>query len=74
MCRSADSTIPSAVGPPCFARRSFSSEPAFTPMRIGILRSLATATTSCTNGVPPMLPGFRRSPSTPCASAISASL
>src|SRR5262249_2508999 len=37
MWRSADSTIPTAVGPPCCSSRSFSREPALTPIRIGIL-------------------------------------
>ena len=74
MWRRADSTMPAALGPLYFASRSFSSEPALTPMRIGIRFSLARLTTSCTNALPPMLPGFSRSPSTPCSSAISASL
>src|SRR5206468_10774187 len=34
----------------------------------------ASVTPSCTNCLPPMLPGFSRRPSTPCSRAISASL
>ena len=65
MWRSADSTMPWAVGPPYLARRSFSSEPALTPMRMGMRRSFAALTTSMTICLPPMLPGLSRRPSTP---------
>ena len=73
MCRSALSTIPSAVGQPCRSTMSFSSEPAFTPMRIGTLRSRAAFTTSRTRSRAPMFPGLSRIPCTPAESAASAS-
>src|SRR3989304_4426676 len=44
ICFNALSTIASGVGLPCFASSSFSSEPALTPMRIGVWRSRAART------------------------------
>ncbi len=69
---SADATIPLAVCPYLF-KNSFSSEPAFTPMRIGILRAWQAFTTSATFSLEPMFPGFIRMQSTTSA-AISANL
>src|SRR3990170_2100990 len=54
--------MPWAVGPPYVASRSFSREPPLTPIRIGIFRSLAAATTSMTICLPPMLPGLEPKP------------
>ena len=45
---------------PCFARRSFSSDPELTPIRIGMPRSRAARTTSRTFAGEPMLPGLIR--------------
>ena len=73
MCRSALSTMPSAVGQPCFATMSSSSEPALTPMRMGTLRSRAAFTTSRTRSRAPMLPGLRRMQWMPAESAARAS-
>ncbi len=72
MWRSALSTIPSAVGQPCFATMSSSSEPAFTPMRMGTLRSRAAFTTSRTRPWLPMLPGLSRTQWMPASMAWSA--
>ncbi len=73
MCRSALSTMPSAVGQPCFSTMSFSSEPALTPMRMGTFRSRAARTTSRTRSREPMLPGLRRMAWIPASRAESAS-
>ena len=69
---SALSTIASGVGPPNFSRMCFSTEPEFTPMRIGRWRAFAAFTTACTRSAPPMLPGFKRILSTPDSIAASA--
>src|SRR3990167_6715211 len=63
--RSADSTRACGVGSPYFFCRSFSSEPALTPMRIGIPRSRAASTTALTRSARPILPGLMRRQSTP---------
>jgi (E)-4-hydroxy-3-methylbut-2-enyl-diphosphate synthase len=52
------STIASGVGSVYFFCKSFSKDPAFTPIRIGILWSLADATTSATLSARPILPGL----------------
>ena len=65
MWRSADSTSASGVGSPYFFCRSFSSEPALTPMRIEMPWSLADCTTACTRSSRPMLPGLMRRQSAP---------
>ena len=69
---SALSTMASGVGPPNFSRMCFSTEPEFTPMRIGRWRAFAAFTTACTRSAPPMLPGFKRILSTPDSIAASA--
>src|SRR5512132_2349598 len=69
---SALSTSAAAVGAPCLASRSFSSDPAFTPMRIGTLRALASRAISRTLSWYLMLPGLMRSPWPPAPSAASA--
>src|SRR5919197_1397237 len=63
------STSASAVGAPCLARRSLSSEPAFTPIRIGTLRALASRAISRTLSWYLMLPGLIRNPWIPASSA-----
>ena len=73
MWRMALSTSASAVGWPYFARMSFSSEPAFTPMRIGTPRSFDAFTTVPILSAEPMLPGLSLSASTPLSSAFRAS-
>ena len=55
---SALSTSASGVGAPYFSSRSFSSEPAFTPMRIGTPRSFASRAISRTLSWYLMLPGI----------------
>ena len=59
------STSPSAVTPRYFSSSSFSSEPLFTPTRIGILRSFATSTTAFTRSFAPIFPGLIRILSAP---------
>src|SRR5262245_43633469 len=66
---SALSTRASAVGAPCRANSSFSSEPAFTPIRIGTLRALASRAIRRTLSWYLMLPGLIRSPWIPASSA-----
>src|SRR5262245_30280999 len=66
---SALSTSASAVGAPCLARRSFSRDPAFTPIRIGTLRARASRAISRTLSWYLMLPGLIRSPWIPASSA-----
>ncbi len=63
--RMADSTRAAGVGSPYFFCRSFSSEPALTPMRIGMPLSRAAETTARTRSSRPMLPGLMRRQSTP---------
>ena len=70
MWKSALSTRASGVGSPNRCRRCFSSEPAFTPIRMGTLRSAAALVTSCTRQVAPMLPGLIRRQSTPAVEAL----
>ena len=72
-CRSALSTIAAAVGPPYRSSRSFSRDPEFTPIRIGIPRSCAARATASTRARAPMFPGLIRSLSTPRAIASNAS-
>ena len=55
----------SGVGSPNFLSKSFSSEPALTPMRIGMPLSAAIRVTSSTFQRAPMFPGLMRSPVTP---------
>ena len=71
---SALSTIPSAVTPPYFSRRFFSSEPLLTPTRMGIFLSFATFTTAATFSRDPMLPGLMRILSAPFSMAAIAIL
>ena len=49
---------------PYFCSNCSSSEPKFTPMRIGRLRALHARTTSLIRSLPPILPGFMRIAST----------
>ncbi len=69
---SADSTSASGVGLPYFSSRSFSSEPAFTPMRIGTPRALASRAIRRTLSWYLMLPGLIRRPWMPASSAAMA--
>src|SRR6266536_667949 len=66
---SADSTSASGVGLPYFSRRSFSSEPAFTPIRIGTPRAFASRAIRRTLSWYLMLPGLIRSPWIPASNA-----
>src|SRR6476619_3499703 len=66
---SAESTRASGVGRPYLARRSFWSEPAFTPMRIGTPRAFASRAISRTLSWYLMFPGLMRRPCTPASSA-----
>ena len=67
---SADSTSASGVAFPYFSIKRLSSEPAFTPMRIGVPQSAAaraispTLSSNCL-----MLPGLTRTPAQPASSA-----
>ena len=74
MWRSADSTIASGQGSPYLCCRSFSSEPALTPMRIGMPLSRAASITARTRSSRPMLPGLMRRQSTPVSATSSAIL
>ena len=69
---SALSTRPSAVTPPYLAIMSFSSEPLFTPTRIGTLCSPAQSTTAFILSRLPILPGFIRILSAPFSIAMIA--
>src|SRR6476620_10114119 len=71
MCASchAESTRASGVVRPYLARRSFWSEPAFTPMRIGTPRAFASRAISRTLSWYLMFPGLMRRPCTPASSA-----
>jgi len=67
--------MPSAVGFPLyFSNISFSIEPEFTPILIGIFFSLHAFTTFSTFSLFPMLPGFILSLSTPASIAVRAIL
>src|SRR5262245_6041585 len=66
---SADSTSASGVGAPYRSSRSLSSEPAFTPIRIGTPRHLASRAITRTLSWYLMLPGLIRSPWIPASSA-----
>ena len=59
------STSASAVTPPYFARRGFSSDPPLTPMRMGMDRWRHISATAFTRSSPPMLPGLMRMASIP---------
>ena len=74
MWRIADSTSASGVGSPYFFCRSFSSEPALTPMRIGMPWSRAASITARTRSSRPMLPGLMRRQSTPSSATRRAML
>src|SRR5690242_18467942 len=69
---SADSTRASGVGEPYFSRRSFSKEPAFTPMRMGTARDFASRAINRTLSWYLMLPGLIRSPWMPASRAAMA--
>src|SRR5512132_2807771 len=68
----ADSTRASGEGRPYFSRRSFSSDPAFTPMRMGTPLALASRAISLTLSWYLMLPGLIRSPWIPASRAAMA--
>ena len=70
----ADSTIASAVRPPYFSYSAGSSDPPFTPIRIGRLRSRASDATALMCSGLRMLPGFNRNPCTPASIAARAIL
>ena len=74
MWRIADSTSASGVGSPYLRCSAFSSEPAFTPILIGMLRSRAALITALTRSSRPMLPGLMRRQSTPSSATRSAIL
>ena len=74
MWRNADSSIASPVGSRYFFCKSFSSEPAFTPIRIGTLWWRAAATTSLTFWSLPILPGLIRRQSAPTSATAMAIL
>lgn len=59
------STIALAVGFPYFSNKSFSNEPAFTPILIGIFFSLHLSTTAFTLSSAPIFPGLILTLSTP---------
>src|SRR5438034_3049609 len=65
----ADATSASGVGLPYVARRSFWSDPAFTPIRIGTPRALASRAINRTLSWYLMFPGLMRRPWTPASSA-----
>jgi hypothetical protein len=60
------------VGPPCFLSSSRSTEPLFTPMRMGTPAARAACTTRSTLSGPPMLPGLIRRPLMPASTACTA--
>ena len=67
---SADSTSASGVAFPCFSIKRLSSEPALTPMRIGVPQSAAARAISPTlSSKRLMLPGMTRTPAQPASSA-----
>ena len=68
------STSPSAVTPWYFSTRCFSSDPLFTPTRIGTPYSFAFSTTARTLCSSPILPGLIRILSAPFSIAAIASL
>ena len=70
----ADSTMASGQTWPYLARMSFSNEPPFTPMRMGMPRCRQASATAFTRSSPPMLPGLMRTLSAPAAMASRASL
>ncbi|GIU89458.1 MAG: hypothetical protein KatS3mg010_0557 [Acidimicrobiia bacterium] len=70
----ADATSASGVTPPWRRAISGSSDPAFTPIRIGRPRAFASRATSWMCVGLRMLPGFSRSACTPASIAASASL
>ena len=73
-CLIALSTRASAVGCLCFLSMSFSREPEFTPILMGILLPLQASTTAFILYLAPMFPGFILIPSTPCLIDSRASL
>ena len=68
----ADSTSASGVAPPYFLYSRGSSEPALTPMRTGIPRSLHSRATSLISSGLRRLPGLSRRQSTPASRAARA--
>ena len=66
---SADSTSASGVGVPYFSSRSFSSDPAFTPILIGTPRSFASRAINRTLSWYLMFPGLIRRPWIPASRA-----
>ncbi len=69
----AESTSACGTGAPYLSRRSLSSDPAFTPTRIGTPASSAAVATALMCSGLRMLPGLSRNPATPASSAASAS-
>ncbi len=72
--RSADSTIAVAFGSLYLRSRSLPKEPALTPIRMGIFRSLQALTTDRTRSLLPIFPGLIRKQSTPSSATLSAIL
>ena len=70
----ADSTKASGVASPYFSSKSLSSDPPFTPIRIGIFALNAALATSLICDSFLMFPGLSLSPSTPASIAASANL
>ena len=73
-CRLALSTKASAVGDGDLSSKSFSSDPSFTPILIGILADLASDKTRMIRFFFPMLPGLIRTLATPASIAFKANL
>ena len=71
--RAALATRAFGVGPPCLARRSFSTEPALTPIRTGIRFARAALKTSIVFFSPPTFPGLIRRQSAPASAHAIAS-
>ena len=70
----ADSTNPSAVGFPSRSKISFSKDPEFTPILIGIFLSFAASATIFTLSILPIFPGFNLKADTPFSIAFNANL
>ncbi len=69
MWSSPDSIIAAGQGSRYFSSRCFSSDPAFTPIRIEQPWSRAAAITSRTRSAEPMLPGLIRRQAAPASAA-----
>ena len=72
ICCKADSIIASELGSLYFRSKALLSEPALTPMRMGMPLSRELLTTARTLSSLPIFPGFMRRQSTPYSSTFSA--